>query len=667
MRSVCMPNLAISWDYTGQPGYKMFPHLFQPVRIGRLTVPNRIKYAATEDNFNTHDGFVTDVDVAYIRERAKGVVGGICTIQGVYMDPKGEGKGYVGQAAAYDDKFIPGLKRLADAIHGEGAIANIQLMHCGRVGGIELPYCVGPSAIPQRLRIFRPVKEMSKDDIKQCIKEHADAARRGIEAGFDIIEISGIVGYLISNFLSKYTNRRTDEYGGDIEGRCRFMVEVIQAVRDVIGKDVPIIIRLCAEELLDDVNGNTPEECMITYKMAEKAGVDCISVTQGWQESVVPVITRDVPQGSWLYNAKRAKEAGIKVPLSMAYRLFKPEIADKAIADGIIDIWEMCRPMIADPHLPKKVLEGRLEDIRPCIACNLCLARLFRDAPMTCSVNPLVGHEWDPEWQVKPAEARKKVMIVGGGPAGLECARVAALRGYEVHLYEKRDILGGQLVAASKGPFGEDELYGVITWLITQCRKAGVNFHLNTTVTPSMMEEEAPDVIVIATGARFTAEKVPGFDRPNVVSAVDVLEGRVETGEKVVVWGGKGAGIVTALYLANKGRKVSMVCMDRRVGRDVNPSYVWRYIQKLNQLGVRVYRNSSIERITEDGVIVKAPYDVRIPIAADTVIYAEREAVADLVEAARAVCPEVYVIGDALVPRRLQNAIHDGYRIGIRM
>ena len=656
-----------NWDYSKHPGYQMFPNLFQPLQTRGVRIPNRIKYAATEDNFNSHDGFITQRDVAYIRERAKGVVGGICTIQGVYMDPKGEGKGYVGQAGAWDDKFIPGLKELADAIHEEGAVANCQLMHTGRVGGVELPYSVGPSAVPQRLLVLKPVKEMTKDDITLSIRQHANAARRALEAGFDVIEVSGIVGYLISNFISSFTNRRTDEYGGDIEGRCRYMVEVVQSVREVIGTNVPIFIRLCSDELLEEYGGNKPEESMESYKIAEKAGVDCISVTMGWQESLRTVITRDVKQGYWLYNAKRAKDANIKVPISMAYRLFRPEIADKAVADGVIDIWELCRPLIADPLLPKKVLEGNLDDVRQCIACNLCLARLFRDAPMTCAVNPLVGHEWDSEWEIKPADEKKKVMVVGGGPAGLECARVAALKGHDVSVYEKRNRLGGQLLAASKGPYGDDELGGLIENLKAQCSRAGVKVFLDTEVTPETIEKAFPDVVVIASGARFVATSVPGINKLKVVKVNDVLEESAETGEKILVWGGKSPGIIGALYLASKGKKVTLVCKERKVGKDVNPSYVWRYIQKLREVGVRTYVNVGIEQITENGAIIRDVTSTRIPIAADTVVYAERESATDVLNAAKETVPEVYVIGDALVPRRLHNAIHDGYRIGVRI
>ena len=452
-----MAKQIFEWDYSKYPGAKKYPNLFKPIQIGNLVVPNRIKYAATEDNLNDHRGFVTDADVAYIRSRAEGVVGGLCFMQGVYMDPARMGQGYVGQAACWDDKFVPGLKSLADAIHSERAVAGFQLMDCGRVGAVEVAHGHGPSPVPQRLRIFRPMHEMTKADIKEVVEQHIDAARRGVEAGFDIIEISGIVGYLISNFISSYTNRRTDEYGGDLRGRMRAVVEIIEGVKAVIGPDIPLGIRLCAMELLDDVRGNTPDESMETYKISEEAGVDYISVTAGWQESVVPVISRDVPMGSWLHLAKKAKE-NVKVPIQMAYRLFLPEFPEKAIAAGELDIWEMCRSMIADPLMPKKVLEGRPDEIRHCVACNLCLARLFRDAPMTCYINPMCAHEHDPKYQVQPAaeDEKKTVMIVGAGPAGMECAYVAAQRGHEVHVYDKRDAVGGTLLAASRAPYGDD-------------------------------------------------------------------------------------------------------------------------------------------------------------------------------------------------------------------
>ena len=654
-----------NWDYTSYPGYQKYPNLFKPIQLGKLTIPNRIKYAATEDNLNDRDGFVTDMDVAYIRERARGVVGGICTMQGVYMDKKRQGQGYVGQAAAWDDKFIPGLKRLADVIHEEGAIAACQLMHCGRVGAVETEYCQGPSPVPQRLRIFRPVEEMSKEDIKQSIKEHVDATRRLIEAGFDIVEISGIVGYLISNFVSSYTNRRTDEYGGDIKGRCRFMVETIQEVKKVCG-DAPLGIRLCAEELLEDVGGNTPEESMITYKLAEEAGVDYLSVTAGWQESILPVISRDIPQGSWLYLAKRAKEH-LKVPVCMAYRLFKPELPNKAIGDGELDIWEMCRPMIADPLLPKKVLEGREEETRPCVACNLCLARLFRDAPMTCYINPVCAHEWDPKYQITPAETKKNIMIVGAGPAGLECAYVAAQRGHDVHVYDKREELGGVVTEASKAPYGDEELYGVIRFHQAQCEKAGVNFHLGTEVTEELIEEELPDSVVLATGAKYIRGTAPGFDRDNVVSVLDVMSGKAEVGDRVVVWGNRKPGIGVVLLLAKQGKKVSIVGTERRLGKDVNPSFRWRYVAYLRENKVTSYNDCDIEEITDDGVIVKTFDGYRFPVKADTVVCAERKANDSLREVVQRNSIELFTVGDAVVPRTLSSAVHDGYRIGIRI
>ena len=661
-----MAKLLFEWDYSSYPGAKAYPHLFKQIQIGNLIVPNRIKYAATEDNLNDLNGFVTDADVAYMKRRAEGVVGGLCFMQGVYMDEARKGQGYVGQAACWDDKYIPGLKRLADAIHEEKAVAGFQLMDCGRVGAVEVDSGHGPSTVPQRLRIFKPMYEMTNAEIKEMIQQSVDAARRGVEAGFDIIEISGIVGYLISNFLSSYTNRRTDEYGGDIRGRCQAMVEIIQGVKEVCGPDIPVGIRLCSEELLDDVRGNTPEESMETYKIAGEAGADYISCTLGWQESIYPVISRDIPQGNWLHLAKRAKEH-VKIPIQMAYRLFTPDRPNKAIGDGELDIWEMCRSMIADPLMPKKVLEGREDEIRHCVACNLCLARLFRDAPMTCYINPLCAHEHDENFYPKQAEEEKEIMIVGAGPAGLECAYVAAQRGHEVHVYDKREELGGTLLEASRAPYGDEELMTCVNYQKKMCEMAGVEFHLGTEVTDDLIQEEMPDTVVLATGPIYSKIQGPGGDRENVVNVLDVMAGKAEVGENVVVWGNRKPGIGVALHLVNKGKKVTIVGREKTAGFDINPSFKWRYMIYLRQNGIMAYNDCDIEEINDGEIIVKTFDGYRFPVKCDTVVVSTREANDSLKKVVQAEGVELFVIGDALVPRNLSSAVHDGYRIGIRI
>jgi 2,4-dienoyl-CoA reductase-like NADH-dependent reductase (Old Yellow Enzyme family)/thioredoxin reductase len=662
-----MAKLLFEWDYSKYPGAKKYPHLFKPIQIGNLMIPNRIIYAATEENLNSHDGFVTDADVAYIQNRARGVVGGIMFMQGVYMDEARKGQGYVGQAACWHDKFIPGLKRLADAIHEQRAVAGFQLMDCGRVGAVDVAFGHGPSNVPQRLRIFRPMHEMTKAEIKEMVQQHLDAARRGLEAGFDVIEISGIVGYLISNFISSYTNRRTDEYGGDIHGRMRAVVEIIEGLKKLCPPEVPVGIRLCAEELLDDVRGNTAEESMESYRIAEKAGIDYLSVTAGWQESIVPVISRDVPQGSWLHLAKRAKQ-NLKIPVVMAYRLFDPKYPHSAIEKGELDMWKMCRPMIADPFLPKKILEGREEDIRWCVACNLCLSRLFRDAPMTCYINPLCAHEHEPRYASPPAaDPKKNVMIVGAGPAGLECAYVAARRGHEVHVYDKRDKLGGTLLEASRAPYGDDELFTCINYQKTQCEKAGVQFHLDTEVTEDLIKEELPDAVILATGPVYMKLAIPGADTANIVNVLDVLRGDAKVGDNVVVWGNRKPGIGVALFLAKQGKKVTMVGKEKSAGFDINPSFKWRYMIYLRQNGVKAYNDCNIEEIAGNQMIVKTYDGYRFPVKFDTVVVTERVANEQLKNVVQGEGIELFVIGDALVPRNLSSAVHDGFHIGTRI
>ena len=645
------------------PGERKYPHIFSPGRIGKVEVKNRIKYASTETNFNYGDGFVSDKEVAYMEAQARGGAG-MVTTQGAYTDPKGEGKGYVGMMAIHDDKFIPGLKRIADVIRKHGSVSVCQLMHCGRVGGVELEYTVGPSVVPQRIPRFREPLEMTKEQIEIAIQQHVDGGRRIVEAGYDMIEISGIVGYLISNFISKYTNLRTDEYGGNVAGRAKFMTDIVRGIRKEVGPDVPIIIRLCGDELLHDRGGNTPEESLEIIKLAGEAGIDCLSVTAGWQESAETVISRDRAQGSWLYIAEKMKQS-LKVPVAMAYRLFQPQIPENAIAAGKLDFWESCRAMIADPFLPLKIMEDRQADIIPCMACNMCLARLFRDAELTCMVRPSLGHEREHKYGFygfPKAEHRKKVAIVGAGVAGMQAGAIAAEKGHDVTIFEKTDRVGGQLAAASHGPGGDEELMRLVDYLKSQCDKHGARFVMGKEMTKDELKALEADEVIIATGALPRAD-VPGSDRKNVVSCLDVMTGSAKASRRVAILGNKGVGIATALYLLDEGgHEVSLIGKGKKVGVDVNPSYIWRYRMKLKAGGAALVTLAEVLEITDEGVRVKTP-DGEQTIPADTVVLAEMLE-HDLLSKAR---KGVSTIGDALLVRRGNNAILDGYRMGMRL
>jgi 2,4-dienoyl-CoA reductase (NADPH2) len=648
-----------------KPGEKKYPHIFQPGSIGKMEVKNRIKYASTETNFNYGDGLVADKEVAYMEAQARGGAG-IVTTQGAYTDPRGEGQGYVGMMGIWDDRFIPGLKRIADVIHKHGARGVLQLMHCGRVGGINLEYTVGPSFVKQKIPRFREPVEMTREQIEISVLEHVQGARRCVEAGFDGVEISGIVGYLISNFVSSYTNQRTDEYGGSVEGRCKFMTDIISGIRKEVGPDYPIIIRLCADELLHDRGGNTEAESLQVIKLAEKAGVDCLSVTAGWQESAVSVISRDCKMGQWLYLAKRVREAlKPETRVSMAYRLFLPEYPEEAIAKGELDFWEMCRPMIADPFLPTKIAENRQNEIIPCMACNLCLARLFRDAELNCMVRPSLGHESEPEWGFYgfPGTGHpKKVWIIGAGIAGMQAAGIAAEKGHQVTVSDKSDRVGGQAATASHGPHGDDEFMRLVNYLKNYCDRGKVTFEMGKQVTADDIKNSDADYVIVATGA-VPKSDLPGVDGKNVVSCLDVMDEKVKPGKRVIILGSGGVAISTAMFLIEKGGyEISLVHGGKKPGADVNPSYIWRYMKKLKEGQVNRVAFAKPKEITKKGIVVETP-EGEITIEADTVILADMYPVNDLSKAKEG----VYTIGDAMITRRGNSAVQDGYRMGMRL
>jgi 2,4-dienoyl-CoA reductase (NADPH2) len=592
---------------------------------------------------------------------------GMITNQGAYPDAEGAGKAYYRQLSIADDKYTAGFRKIADLIHGAGAIAIQQILHAGRYGGIDLNHCVQPSAVPQTLRHFRPPRQMSLEDIRQCIQDHCDASLRAMEAGFDGVEITAFMGYLLANFLSPFTNRRADDYGGSLENRGRFMVELLRSIREAIGKDKILIIRLNGEELMDDHGGNNRSECIEFMKMAEQAGTDCVSIVVGWHESTRGALGRDVHDDQWLPLAEKASQA-LTIPVAFGPRFCDPVKAEQALARAAFGLWEVCRPFLADPELLHKLAEDRLEEIRPCVGGLLCLSRMFRNLPYICAVNPRLGHEVEPEYALQPARISKKVLIVGGGPGGLECAFIAAQRGHSVVLCEKSERLGGQLIPASKEIGGGHIFVDLVRYYETMLKKWNVDVRLATEVTPQLCARIAPDVGVVATGSEIDPLPIPGAERNHVVIAHDILEEGSPCGERVVVLGGERIGLVAAEYLASRGKQVTIVEIGKRLGEDVIATFKWRHAAWVRELQIQTLVNAQAKEITEEGVRVEEKDGSERLVPADTVILAiPRKARQQLLSDLEFVCDELYVVGDAVKPRSMHNAIREGYLIGIRI
>jgi 2,4-dienoyl-CoA reductase (NADPH2) len=648
-------------------GREKFPHIFSKGQFGKFEIKNRVKYAACcVSNFNNPDGSYSERE--YARDEVISNMGcGIVTNQGAWPDKRGEGKGYTTQICINDDRFIPGLAKVADMFHKDGAIAIQQVLHAGRYGGIDLDYCLQASDTPQTLRHFRPARAITKDEIQECIQDHADAAVRSIKAGFEGVEITSFLGYLLSTFLSSFVNKRTDEYGGSVENRGRFMVETIQAMKKVMDDDKVLCIRLNGTELMDEFGGSNEEECIEFMKMAEDAGADMISMVIGWHESRSGALGRDIPLEGWLYLAESAQKH-VNVPLAFGPRLADPVLAEKAIADGLIDFWEVCRPFLADPMLLRKLEEDRIEDIRPCIGCMMCLAKLFANQPYICTVSPVLGHEMEPEYHAVPAVRNKKVMIVGGGPAGMECAINASRRGHEVTIFEKKDRLGGQVISASKEIKGGSDLGRLIKSYETEIEKNGIKVNLNTEVNRSTFGKEKPDVIVVATGAEIMKPNIPGIDRDNVMNAWDVLERDTPTAGRVAIIGGGKVGLILAEHLASGGKEVWIVESQKRVDYDVSSTFKWRHAAWVKEFGINVLNLTLVIEVTEKGLLIQDEKNNQRELEAETIIMAgPRVAIQELSASLEYIGDEVYLVGDAIKPRSIHNAIHEGYKLGLRI
>jgi len=575
------------------------------------------------------------------------------------------GQAYYRQISIAGDRFVPGLERIAQMIHDADALAIQQILHAGRYGGIHSDHCLQPSEVPQTLPHFRPPRRMTTEEIEICIRQHVAAAERAIRAGFDGVEVTAFMGYLLASFLSPFTNDRTDEYGGSFENRGRFMVELIKATKEAIG-DKTFWIRLNGTELLGE-RGNSDEACLEYMKMAQGAGVDGISIVVGWHESRQGPLARDLPSEHWLPLAAAVKKE-LDVPIAFGPRLGDPVLAEQALAEGKIDFWEVCRPFLADPELLVKTRQGRTSEIKPCVGGLTCLSRMFRNLPYVCSMNPVLGHEYELEYQIAPTSHPKRVMVIGGGPAGMEAAITAARRGHEVTLYEQRDCLGGQLRAAAMEIDGGTVFLRLIDYYRIQLEKHAVGLQLGTAVDRRVVSENRPDVGIVATGARIDPCPLSGMAEAEVICADRFVADDAVRGKTVIVLGGDRAGLVVAERLAQAGNAVAVVDQGKKVAHDVIPTFKWRHIGWVGELGIEVLKETRALEVSAAGLHLEdangnpsvRPFDA-------LVVGGPRISENSLTRDLSFACDELYTVGDAVLPRNICDAVHEGYKTGVRI
>jgi 2,4-dienoyl-CoA reductase-like NADH-dependent reductase (Old Yellow Enzyme family) len=661
--------------------------LFEPITINKLEVKNRIYLPAMHlgmaENFE-----VTDQIVNFYAERAMGGAGMITVGYATINDLAGN----TTNIGAQDDKFIPGLERLANAIKDNGARSCVQLNHAGAYNFsffLNGKQAIAPSAITSGLTKETP-KALEKDEIKALIDDFAKAALRVKKAGYDAVDVLSGTGYLISQFLSQRTNQRTDEYGGSLENRMRFGLETMRAIRREVGDDFPLLVRMNGNDFMPEGQGR--EELQEYAKaLVEEASVDALCINVGWHEARVPQITAAVPRGAFAYLSRGIKEK-VDVPVIASHRISDPEIARELIADGMCDMVAMGRGLIADPYLPEKTKEGREEEILHCIACGQgCFDNLFKLKHVECLCNPRAGYECETDCEV--AEVPKKVMVVGGGAAGMNAALAASKRGHDVTIYEKTDELGGQLFLAAAPP-GREEFAELAYDLETQAFSSDITICLNQTVDADLIEKENPDHIILATGAASVTPPIPGVDLPHVVQAWDVLDEKVYTGRQVVILGGGAVGVETALLLAEKGtlsgdvlkflfvnkaetpdvlydlatrgtKKITIIEMIDKIGKDFGKTTRWGMLQDVTRYGVESKVTSKAIEITATGIKVEAGQVIE-EIPADTVVLAVGSgSVANLASVIKEKGIPFDIVGDANQIGMAFDAIHQGYRAGL--
>ncbi|MEV2214090.1 NADPH-dependent 2,4-dienoyl-CoA reductase [Streptomyces sp. NPDC050997] len=664
-----------------------YPHLLTPLDLGFTTLPNRVLMGSMHVGLEEAErGF--ERMAAFYAARARGGVGLIVTGG---IAPNDEGRPYEGGAKLTTDAEAEQHAVITDAVHREGGRIAMQILHFGRYAYHQ--DLVAPSPLQAPISPFPP-RELTDADVERTIDDYARAARLARQAGYDGVEIMGSEGYLINEFIAAQTNQRTDRWGGSYENRMRFPVEIVRRVREAVGEDFIIVYRLSMLDLVP--GGSSFDEVITLAKAVESAGATIINTGIGWHEARIPTIATSVPRGAYAWVTKKVMGA-VSIPLVTTNRINTPEVAEELLADGCADMVSMARPMLADPDFVAKAAAGRPEAINTCIGCNqACLDHTFNLQITSCLVNPRACHET--ELVLSPTRLRKRIAVVGAGPAGLACAVSAAERGHEVTLYDAAGEIGGQLNVARRVP-GKQEFDETIRYFRTQLEEHGVDVRLNTRVTADQVAEY--DEVVVATGVTPRTPDIPGVDHPSVVSYLDVLRDRVPVGARVAVLGAGGIGFDVAEYLTDGGDKASEnprtyfrqwgVDMDYRapggltaperpaaprtvhllqrksakVGAGLGKTTGWIHRTELKHRGVTMVPGVRYDRIDDAGLHVTVG-DASTVLEVDTVVLCTgQEPRRDLYDALVAAGRDVHLIGGADVAAELdaKRAIKQGTEV----
>lgn len=654
-----------------------FNSMFSPIEIGPISVKNRFVVPPMGNNFANTDGTWSDQSAAYYGARAKGGFG-LITIEATVVH--NGAKGGPRKPCLFDDASIPSLKKICDACHAEGAKVSVQLQNAGPEGNAKNAGAPIQAATSIKSKDGRDIPvEPTKEMILEHVKGYGEATRRAMEAGVDAVEIHMAHGYFVNSFLSPRTNKRVDEFGGSFENRMRFSKMIIEEVKRVSQGKIAVLARINSTE--DMFGGLDNHDMCAIAAYLEDCGLDALHVSRAVhlkdEYMWAPTGIHGGFSAEYVANIKKC----VSIPVITVGRYTEPQFAEVMIRTGQADLVAFGRQSLADPAMPNKAAEDRLEDMIPCIAClQGCVANMYQGNPICCLTNPVLGRELE---GCKPAEVKKNIYVIGGGPAGMYAAFTAAERGHDVTLFEAENVLGGNMRLAAYPP-GKGDITNMIRAYVRRCEKSGVKIVLNTKVDAAMIKADKPDAVILATGSEtLILPFIKGVTAPEIVHGGDCLSGKRPVGHKVLVVGGGMVGAETAEFLAEQGHEVSIIEMRPAIGPDVIHEHRVFLMEAFKEYGIEQIVNAAVAEIFPDGVSYKNAADksdetVYEKRGFDTVVlsmgyssrYTHREGpnvVYDFADELREICPEVHVVGDAVRARRALDATKEAYEVALHI